>query len=281
MSDKLRDNKTDEFEMLDEYMSAVGSIHAPDKLKRDVINMASTKKKAAACKKMRLVVAAATVILFSLCFHRQIMAFADFVAYKSTYVIGKYNKKEFSGEMGYVQVNTLKAEALEHMYSTMEELEELMGVTLLKSDYAYIAPFPNISLHRNEQYDDYCNSVIYHIFDGGYYANNRELEDVWESGSLWHSIGEDAYTISYEATIYSNYGTQGGNEADINYNYEHGVYMEEYETAGGYRADIFVAGNEYNAVIFDRNIMYSFRAENLGTINKLDTFKEFLDTLKY
>ena len=57
--------------------------------------------------------------------------------------------------------------------------------------------------------------------------------------------------------------------------------MEEYETAGGYRADIFVAGNEYNAVIFDRNIMYSFRAENLGTINRLDTFKEFLDTLKY
>ena len=39
MSDKLRDNKTDEFEMLDEYMSAVGSIHAPDKLKRDVINI--------------------------------------------------------------------------------------------------------------------------------------------------------------------------------------------------------------------------------------------------
>ena len=183
--------------------------------------------------------------------------------------------------MGYVQVNTLKAEALEHMYSTMEELEELMGVTLLKSDYAYIAPFPNISLHRNEQYDDYCNPVVYHIFDGGYYANNRELEDVWESGSLWHSIGEDAYTISYEATIYSNYGTQGGNEAYINYHYEQGVYMEEYETAGGYRADIFVAGNEYNAVIFDRNIMYSFRAENLGTINKLDTFKEFLDTLKY
>ena len=37
----------------------------------------------------------------------------------------------------------------------------------------------------------------------------------------------------------------------------------------------------WHAVIFDRNIMYSFRAENLGTINKLDTFKEFLDTLKY
>lgn len=288
MDDKVRNKfsisdehgNINESDVLDEYIDTVGNVHAPVQLKNNVMNMAY-KKRGVSIRLKGMAVVAATVIVMCLCFHTQIMAFAQSISYKSkhTYVIGKNSKKEFSSDMGYVQVNALTSDDFKHSYSTIEDVEKLMGVTFLKSDDAYIAPVTNIRLERNVgQYD---SLVTYRITDGGYYVNNMELMEAGENGELWYSITDDAYRIGYEAVIHNDYNMQEGEETIFNYNYNEGVYVEEYETQGGYKADIFIAGNEYEAVIFDNSIMYSFRAYGLGTINKLDVFKKFLDTLKY
>ncbi len=290
MDDKIRDKNVShecknmaKFDALDEYIDTVGNLHAPQQLRDKVVNMAY-KKRVVSTRLKGWAVAAATVVVLCLCFHSQIMAFAESISYKITYIIGKNNRKEFSGDMGYVPVNTPKGEDFGRKYSTIEELEELMGVTFLKSDYAYVTSLPHIGLER-KYYEGYNPVTYYSIYDDSYYMNNMELEEASESGGIWHSLADDAYKITYEATI-TNDANAKEEAANITYEYKYGVYVEEYETKSGYDAYIFMFNNEYNAVIFDHNIKYLFRADGLGTIGKpgtiekLDVFKEFLDTLK-
>lgn len=276
----MNNKVNNEFETLDGYMDTMGNVHAPLQLRNKVLNMAYKKHGASPRLKAGWAIAAATVVVMCLCFRSRIMAFAENVTYKFAYIIDKKNDKGFSGDMGYVHVNTLKWEDFQHRYGSIEELENLLGVKLIKSDTAYAAPFPNIELQRFEEYSNYNNAVTYQIVDEGYYVNNMQLEEMGESGCLWKSIGADAYKISYTATIHNDPKLQQDDVWKTD-SYSGAVYNEDYVTAEGYTAYIYAFDNEYHAVIFDHNIKYMFVADGLGTIDSLGEFKEFLDTLGY
>lgn len=270
----------DEFDVLDEYRATVGNIHASEQLKRKVADMACKKRVISAGAGMSWAFAAATVVVLCLCFRSQIMAFAQSVSYKCAYIIGgKNNSKEFSGDMGYVHVNSLKWDDFQHKYSSIDELEELIGIKLLKSDSAYTGAFPNIELQRYEEYRDYNNIVTYQIYDDSYYMYSMELEQDEEGSRIWHSLADNAYRISYTATIHNDPNLQQ-DETWQSSTFSGGVYVEEYVTLGDYTAYIYSFDNEYNAVIFDHNVRYVFTADELGVIGTLDVFKDFLDTLK-
>lgn len=276
----MNDRMIAEFDELDEYKEALENVHAPEGLKKKVVNMSCKKQKALSSVRAGWAIAAAAVVVVCLCFRSQIMAFAENVTYKFTYIIDKKNDKGFSGDMGYVQVNTLMWEDFQHKYSSIEELEKLLGIKLIKSDSAYSAPFSNIKLQRFEEYTDYNNAVTYQIVDEAYFVNNMQLNEVTDSGYLMETLGDDAYKISYTATIHNDPKLEQDDVWKTD-SYSGAVYIEDYVTAEGYTAYIYSFNNEYNAVIFDHNIKYMFTADGLGTINSLDEFKVFLDTLGY
>ena len=276
----MDDRMTAEFDELDEYKEDLGNVHAPEGLRKKVVNMAYRKRKVSTGVRAAWAFAAAAVVVVCLCFRSQIMAFAENVTYKFTYIIDKKNDKGFSGDMGYVHVNTLKWEDFQHKYSSIEELEKLLGIKLIKSDLAYSAPFSNIELQRFEEYSDYNNAVTYQIVDEAYFVNNMQLNEVTDSGYLMETLGDDAYKISYTATIHNDPRLEQDDVWKTD-SYSGAVYIEDYATAEGYTAYIYSFDNEYHAVIFDHNIKYMFAADDLGTMDSLDEFKGFLDTLGY
>jgi hypothetical protein len=255
---------------MDIYKKTFSAIHASDELKEKVKNMPEETQKTWRVP-AKWAVAAATVAVLMLCagFHSQLQTFAEKLFFKNTTVL---EDKTVEAKMDVVEIKHVDKAAWDKKYNTMEDVEELLGISLLKSDEAYTAPIPSIEL------GSYENGEVVKIYDNYYVTHNVVMDlEQDENGDVFRSTDDGAYGISYSASFYAEYGAEDKYIAE----YTGATFVEDFTTANGMTASIYRFGGEYCAVIYHDNICYTFETTTQqGTVSCKTFIEEFLDTLK-
>ena len=183
--------------------------------------------------------------------------------------------KEISQEVEGVTVNRLTSEELDKSYQTIPEVEEVLGVKLLKSDKAAETEIPYLTI--NEFDDD--GTRICSVSGEWYYVNDMEADLAQdETGHIWKTVGDRPYEISYEAKMYAGSDSDTGLEDE----YDGSAFVENYTTQNGLTAYVFTFGGEYNAYLTDNNVIYTFMvSSSFDERAGLQELEQFLDTLNY
>lgn len=214
-------------------------------------------------------------VILCIGFHSEIQTFAENILFKSSVILGN---KKINEKVERVIINDVAVEDLQKKYSTMEEVEELLGITLLKSEEAYVSPKPNISMTGwNSDGEAGGKADIVEICNMNYYVHDMEQDVTEHEGGEWFKYtGDNPYSISYQATLYDPLDS----ETSFEDSYSQAVFIEDYETANGLTASIFRFGGSESAIIYANNMQYEFTIETTIYKDREKKFKAFLDTLK-
>lgn len=183
--------------------------------------------------------------------------------------------KEISQDIEEIAVNGLTAEELDRPYRTIPEVEDVLGVKLLKSDKAAETEIPYLTI---KEFDD-DGTRICSVSGEWYYVNDMEADLAQdETGHIWKTVGDRPYEISYEAKMYAGSDSDTGLEDE----YDGSAFVENYTTQNGLTAYVFTFGGEYNAYITDNNVIYTFMvSSSFEERAGLQELEQFLDTLNY
>lgn len=192
--------------------------------------------------------------------------------FKGSIVLGD---KEISQEVEGITVNRLTSEDLDKSYQTIPEVEEVLGLKLLKSDKATETQSPYLTI---KEFID-ADTRICSVSGDWYYVNDMETDlSQDEGGHIWKAVGDRPYEISYEAKMYAGSDSDTGLEDE----YDGSAFVENYTTQNGLTAYVFTFGGEYNAYITDNNVIYTFMvSSSFDERAGLQELEQFLDTLSY
>ena len=181
--------------------------------------------------------------------------------------------KNISQDVESVTVKKLDADELNAKYSTITEVEDILGIKLLKSDKAYKSPIAKIDI--SEFQDE--SSTSYTISDINYFANDMDMDlNQDKEGTVWKNTGDRPYLISYNARLYTT-SEQGDGFVD---QYDNSSWVEKYEATNGLEANIFKFEGEYNALVIKDNIVYTFTVSSSFSEKAcLQEMESFIDSL--
>lgn len=270
----MRDkDKTNIDESIDEilYQSLRGEVKPSPSLNQRILDKAKEthmKKHSTHTKWIKVAVFACVIILAS---GTTIYAATKYL-FRGSLVL---EDKEISQEVEGVTVNRLTSEELDKSYKTIPEVEEVLGVKLLKSDKAAETQIPYLAV--KEFIDD--DSRICSVSGDWYYVNDMEADlSQDQAGHIWKAVGNRPYEISYEAKMYTVSDSESGLEEE----YEDSAFVENYTIQNGLEAYVFTFGGEYNAYITDNNVIYTFMvSSSFAEKASLQELESFLDSLHY
>lgn len=213
-------------------------------------------------------VATAAALVLGVCclsFSPQVRAFAANLFMKNATYVGDEPIGE--ANLDIVPINDVAPEAWDAEYDTLEEVEELLGITLLKSSKTFDAPVPIVTIGH------VFNNQIISIWSDPYYVNDERIEDLTPHSFAAYSTGDNPYHISYYARFHANY-----EDISKTYdNYKEGYsFVENYTTANGLQAAIFQDSAYMTALIYHNNIRYEL---TMGGCNKVEVLEDYLETL--
>lgn len=238
--------------------------------------------------RMRRKTAVAAAVLFfigmgSICFCSQTTAVAGNPFFKSIILFGDNKIEE---KMGVVKIKEVAPEAWDVNYNTLDEVEDLLGISLLKSSKTYNAPVPCVEIERsfdgkvinitNRSYYIY-NATVVSIGDGKTVYNDNVF-----SGTVYKRNSDDDYIISYSANFFGRLDTKDETFDGVNEfinDYGNAVFIENYTTANNLNATIILDYGEYKAFIYHDNIKYTIIMQALCGIGDKETFEKYLDTI--
>ena len=216
---------------------------------------------------------AAALVIGVVCFGfaPQIKAFADEFLNGKT-VLNDHQVIE--GQMEAVPIRQgITEEQVFAKYDTIEDVEELFGITLLHSTKTTRKSVPIVEIFS------WNHGGYIEISDDKYYLYHQVV-DLSENkdGSTIHITGDDAYRISYEAAFLTDRSSEGSGGHSSHY--EDAAFVENYTTASGLQAGIFYFGGKYHAVIYHQNIRYEFIYDAWNGSGNVSLLKEYLETLR-
>ncbi len=216
---------------------------------------------------------AAALVIGVVCFGfaPQIKAFADEFLNGKT-VLNDHQVIE--GQMEAVPIRQgITEEQVFAKYDTIEDVEELFGITLLHSTKTTRKSVPVVEIFS------WNHGGYIEILDDKYYLYHQVV-DLSENkdGSTTHITEDDAYRISYEAAFLTDRSSEGSGGHSSHY--EDSAFVENYTTANGLQAGIFSFGGDYHAVIYHQNIRYEFTYDAWNGSGDVSLLKEYLDTLR-
>lgn len=216
------------------------------------------------------VVATAAALVLGVCcvsFSPQVRAFAE--EFLNGSVLFSDGEKS-EGKMEPLHVNDITQEQVLKSYRSVEEVEELLGVTLLHSSKTTDKSSPLVEIFA------ISHGAYIEITDTHYYLYNREIIQFSEDGhgAVSHTTGEGAYTISYNAAFLTDRDNE--NNKGLEARYENVNVLDHYTTANGLEATVYSDARGYTAVIFHDNVKYELTMTGGGSVEILE---EYLETL--
>lgn len=293
-------NLLDKMSLIDiDYVEAAAypKVHKSNTIRRPIVRKATVAAAAIFC-----------IFVGYTCFKPQTTAVADKPFYEHTVSFEDYQIKE---KMDVVKVKDVPSETWEKKYNTLEEIENLLGIKLLKSSKNYDAPVPSdsdvedvlgiklseiedvlgIKVSEGEKsYDAYVPRINVESYSGSisinnpfYYTNNELIFFIGDS-TYSRKLDNNAYRISYTASFFSEFDFDFQNK--FYYDYTGALFNKNYTTAHNLEAHIFYYPSEFHALIYHDNIRYEIEMDvwdqpdsHIKTDEEMKLFEEYLDTL--
>lgn len=225
---------------------------------------------------LKAAVAAAALFIIGIgcvCFNSQTTAVADNLFFENSVFFEDHEIKE---KMGIVKIKNVPSRAWEKNYDTLEDVEKLLGITLLKSTKNYDAPVPSVNIEKS------YNGKEIVISDIAYYMYNEIVLSMEENSIYYKKLGDNAYRVSYTARFFSEFDCRNKIESD----YTSAVFIKNYTTAHNLKASLFYEDGQFHALIYHNNVRYKIDMEiwdqtsvYLGKGNETKPLEDFLDTL--
>lgn len=256
-----------DYEFIKNYKETFSHMKAPEELKNRVKNLKEKQSPYWSVRKIGGTIAAGILIL-CICFHSQIYAAAEEFFYKYAIWLGN---DEIDAKLGIVTVNEMDDTSWNTSYYNLEDVEELLGITLLKSDKTYNSPIPCVQIN-NAPFEEKIT-----IYNRAYFLNNVVIDLFQDKeGHVFEKKGSNAYIITYSASFF----TAHSNENVYIDEFPGAELIEKYTTANNLSALIYKYAGNYYAHIYHENIRYEIELRPWDRTEDENTLKAYLDTLE-